>query len=635
MKWKFWKNANEVKANTSIISIMIIFLIVFAFGIAIPVAAYEYTMQGKIFRGVQVDGLNVGGKTKDEAKKMIEMAIAQFDERGLGVRYNGAITVVKLSNIGLNDPDLAYDVVNFDSQSIVEEAYNFGRSNAWSDKLLDQVTALISGHEVKSQPVINDDKIDDMLSSYFSEINQNGTNPQLSFEGEKITVLPGVEGVKLDISAMKLQMIDQVSLSRNGIIDLKLINVIPDLTKEQVEQHLDQVTALIDKKVVTLTHDDKKWEIPVEKFKPYLEFVSKDGEIELSLKRQDIDKLLEFIAEQVNVPALDAVMEVVDSRVTNFIPSEDGLELKVDQTLENIEADIIKGGKDTTVAVVDVAKPKIEVKDINNLGITELLGTGESDYSGSPTNRRINIAVGAKAVDGIIVPPGEEFSLIKVLGDIDGENGYKQELVIKGTKTIPEYGGGLCQIGTTTFRGALRAGVNITMRTNHSYRVGYYEPAGTDATIYDPYPDFRFVNDTPAHLLIRTINDTKNSKLYFQFWGTSDGRSVELSKPVIYNIVPPPPGKLIETLDLKPGVKRCTESAHNGADAYFIETITQPDGTKKEIKYTSHYKPWQSVCLIGVEKLSTPTTPDETPLSIDSTAVDAVPVANTNTNTVN
>lgn len=634
MSWKFWTK-DEAKKNSSIISVMVVFLIIFALGISIPVAAYEYTMQGKIFRGVQIDEINVGGLTKDQARSKIESAMTEFDQRGLGVRYNGSITVVKLSNVGLNDPDLAYSVVNFDTDQILDASYNVGRNGAWPDQILNQLTSLINGHNIRTKPVINEDKIDEMLSSYFPEINQNGKEPQLVFEGNKVSVLPEEAGVSLDIAAMRTQMEDQISLNRNGIIDLKLINVNPTLTKDLVEKHLDQVQILMDKKVMTLTHDDKKWEIPVERFKPSLQFIIRDGVIELTLKSENIDKLLSFIAEQVNVPPKDAVMEVVDNRVTNFIPSEEGLELKVDQTLANIENDIIKGGKDTTEAVVDVAKPKVEVKDINNLGISELLGTGESNYSGSPKNRIINIAVGAKAVDGSIVAPGEEFSLLKVLGEVDGEHGYKQELVIKDNKTIPEYGGGLCQIGTTTFRGALQAGVKITMRANHSYRVGYYEPAGTDATIYSPAPDFKFINDTPGHILIRTINDPKKSMLYFQFWGTSDGRSIELSKPVISGIVPPPPGKLIETLDLKPGVKRCTESAHNGANASFTETITLTDGSKNEIVYKSHYKPWQSVCLIGVEKLSEPTTPDETPLSSDSTSVDATPVANTNSAPVN
>jgi len=70
------------------------------------------------------------------------------------------------------------------------------------------------------------------------------------------------------------------------------------------------------------------------------------------------------------------------------------------------------------------------------MGIKEIIGIGHSNFSGSPYNRRHNIATGANKLHGMLIKPNEEFSLITSLGDIDGENGYKQELVIKGNETI-------------------------------------------------------------------------------------------------------------------------------------------------------------------------------------------------------
>jgi len=152
------------------------------------------------------------------------------------------------------------------------------------------------------------------------------------------------------------------------------------------------------------------------------------------------------------------------------------------------------------------------------------------------------------------------------------------------------------------FRTALASGLPITERRNHSYRVQYYEPAGTDATIYDPWPDLKFINDTDNYILIQSRIEGDN--LYFDFWGKKDGREATTTYPKIYNIKKPPPTKIIETLDLKPGVKKCTETSHNGADAYFFYTVKYPGGEIKEEKFISHYVPWQEVCLLGVEKLS-------------------------------
>jgi hypothetical protein len=131
--------------------------------------------------------------------------------------------------------------------------------------------------------------------------------------------------------------------------------------------------------------------------------------------------------------------------------------------------------------------------------------------------------------------------------------------------------------------------------------------AGTDATIYDPAPDFRFINDTGNYILIQSRIEGNN--IYFDFWGTKDGRLVEKTKPTVTKIVKPGPTKIIETLDLKPGEKKCTEKAHNGADASFYYKVTYPNGDIKDKTFNSHYVPWREVCLLGVEKLSTDIAP--------------------------
>ncbi len=179
--------------------------------------------------------------------------------------------------------------------------------------------------------------------------------------------------------------------------------------------------------------------------------------------------------------------------------------------------------------------------------------------------------------------------------------------MIKGNETIPEIGGGLCQVGTTTFRGAMAAGLDITSRRNHSYAVSYYADdrnglPGTDATIYDPYPDFRYINDTPGYLLLQTR--IEGDHLYFDYWGTDDGRNAYFTEPQISGWIAPPPTKEIETTDLAPGERKCTESAHAGTTAWFDYIVDYADGTKHQETFTSTYKPWQAVCLVGVEKLS-------------------------------
>src|SRR4029077_14600178 len=100
-----------------------------------------------------------------------------------------------------------------------------------------------------------------------------------------------------------------------------------------------------------------------------------------------------------------------------------------------------------------------------------------------------------------------------------------------------EFGGGLCQVSTTTFRAAMQAGLPITARRNHAYAVKYYSPQGTDATIYPGSADLKFINDTPGAILIWPYEKDKNTLVY-DFYGTKDSRQVTLQTPVVYDRKP-------------------------------------------------------------------------------------------------
>lgn len=153
------------------------------------------------------------------------------------------------------------------------------------------------------------------------------------------------------------------------------------------------------------------------------------------------------------------------------------------------------------------------------------------------------------------------------------------------------------------FRTALNTGLPITSRQSHSYTVSYYYPIGTDATIYDPAPDMKYINDTGNYILLQTR--IEGNKLIFEMWGTKDSRTVEKTEPRLYGWQSPPPKKTIETTDLAPGVVKCTERAHQGVSAEFDYKVTYANGDVKEETFQSKYKPWQEVCLLGVEEIVT------------------------------
>ncbi|MFA4833649.1 MAG: VanW family protein [Patescibacteria group bacterium] len=626
------------------VAVFFIFLVIISLAIFILNKQYE----GRIYSGIKIGNVDLSGLTKEGAKKLFEEKIDEFNRTGIKFKYEDSQTTLTPTIASL-EADLAYRVVSFDPEQTSEEIFSFGRNQNFFLDLENKATALLFGKPAGIIYTMNEEEIKKILKANYEKFE----NPAKSAALTATTTPANPEEIIFSVNEEKLGKVidyekglEELKIRLNKLnfssIELATKTDYPSIYKNECLNVEAGAGKILETAPLALTYKERKWVIEKRELADWLALERQEngrGEILVNLSPEKLTEFLEkTVAPEIEKEPIDARFKMSNNRVVEFQGSQDGLKLKMADNLEKIKNEFINNKNNIVELITEEVKSTVGTGQINDLGIKEIIGTGQSNFSGSPVNRRHNIKVGSDSLNGILIKPGEEFSLNKALGEIEAETGYLPELVIKGNETIPEYGGGLCQIGTTMFRGAVATGLPITMRQNHSYRVSYYEPAGTDATIYSPWPDVRFINDIGNHILIQTRIAGDN--LYFDFWGTKDGRLVEKTDPKIYNIVKPGPTKIIETLDLKPGEKKCTEKAHNGADAYFDYKVTYPISgatSTPEIKsrrFSSHYVPWQEVCLIGVEKLTeTPPTAEEPLPATPPPATESIPPEIINNNT--
>jgi len=593
--------------------------------------AYAKAYDNKILPGVRISSLDLSGKTKDEARALIQSFFDQIIGQGLVFSFESKKVNISPIVSSPTDPDLSYEILSFDIDGMTDAAYAIGHeqetdpSKTFVSNLIDQATNYVSGTELDVAYRLNEKKLEEILRENFKDLVQPAEDAKFTFSfndqgGYDIQVLPEKPGQDFDYEAAISQLKSNLQAATLAPIDIASVKNNPQISTGDIEGRQNQVREIINIAPLTLSYEDRKWTASRKTVSVWIEFSKEDDEINIGLNKEKVKNYLGDIGKEIYVPASEAKFELTGDRVTQFADSQVGIALDVEETRDEI-IDQVLNNKSPEIMVFDrQSLPQTSLANANNLGIKELLGVGKSNFKGSPKNRQKNIRVGMDKLNGILIKPGEEFSLIRAIGKINADTGFLPELVIKGDRTTPEFGGGLCQIGTTTFRAALASGLPITMRQSHSYRVSYYEPAGTDATIYDPLPDFRFINDTGFHILF--VTKMTGTELAFEFWGTADGRQTEMTSPEIYNIVKPPPLKIVKTTDLAPGVKKCTESAHDGADAKFTRTITLASGEVKTETYKSHYRPWQAVCLLGVKPEDMPQDQTAAILSPDSTSSD-------------
>lgn len=562
---------------------------------------FSLIFQNKIYPGITINGMEVAGLNQLQARNRIKAKVDEFSPEYLVLKYKDKEWSVSLEDLKLNyDVDLA-----------AYQAYSIGRKNFWS-KFLILPQSLINGIDLPIPHRVDEKILEASVSAIARDIDVPMIPPSITVleypdpgDGSHIKINAGEKGQSLD----KKKAIADFKQRFNDLENREIYLVVkeegsnfstfdPKLTKMRAERMLDKKLSIF--YVNNKEKSGQEWQLLGEEL---LYFISFDGGF-------DANKIASYsgmLAGSINREAQNAAFIFENGRVSEFKPAKDGLVLDtkeaskiIGKTLSDLELSL--ESKARVELVPQSIAPGITIEDVNSLGIKELLGKGESTFHGSIANREHNISLASSRITGYLVSPETVFSFNKTVGDISAATGYRQSYIIKDGQTILDDGGGVCQVSTTLFRAALDAGLPITQRLPHSYRVGYYEQnskAGYDATVFAPSVDLKFENNTPAHLLIQAQVDTKANSLVFEIYGTDDGRTATISNHRMWDVAPPPPDLYQDDPGLPAGTIKQIEWKAWGAKVKFDYLVVRNGEKIFEKTFYSNYQPWQSVFLRG------------------------------------
>jgi vancomycin resistance protein YoaR len=593
------KKRNFLKKKDGSLNLVDLGFLVVVIGIILAaILAVPQVYAKKIMPGVWIGNVPVGGKTVAEAKTVLNNQVDVIVSKGLAVVIDGKTKTVPIQQ-ALTSSDITPPLIDIDIEASINGAMDYGHAHSFIINTLEAWRAMLLRKHVTPSYVTDEILIETALRDQFGAKDILPENSHLKYENGTFTASQEKAGQGFQYQSAIKSAIGQWKNVEAAKVELTKGEEPARITMQEVTKFIDSAQQVINRAPFTLNVPDAD-SITLDKktIGQGLDVAfNKKHDLALAFTQDKLQSLITTLQNQINVKAQDSRFQIQNGRVVEFQEGKQGKKVDLSLTIANLNEKLINQKQKVAQVVINVEKPVSASDSAQNLGITELVATGKTNFSGSPQNRRRNIANAVKLLNGLLIKPGEEFSLVTALKPIDLSNGYLPELVIKGNRTVPEVGGGLCQVGTTMFRLALNSGLPILERRNHSYRVSYYEPpVGMDATIYDPKPDFRIRNDYATALLLQTRVEGNN--LIFDFYGTKDGRSVVLTTPKLFNVTKPPPTLYIKTTDLKPGQKKRLEHAHNGGSASFTYSVTK-DGKTTSQTFNSVYRAWQEVWLVG------------------------------------
>ncbi|MCD4751803.1 MAG: VanW family protein [Anaerolineaceae bacterium] len=586
------------------LGILFFFILVCSF-----LLCYQLINLNRIYPGVTVNGIDLGGLNREEAILKISKEI--------NYPVAGRITFV--------DQDQAWDFTPMelgfflDSEVTIDTAMQIGRGS-FGTRLREQYLAVYYGRPVTPTFLYNEQTAFQMIDQIRPVIDLETIEATLEINDLDVVAAPGQDGRFLDGIATLVSLEPFLLNLENAEIPL-VVNEFPAGIIDATEEAELARTILSQEFEVVMPSGDGRvqgpWSIQRETLSQMLMLKRVDDEDQdLAHYNLGIDERMffEFLAQfsdgLTREPANPRFIFNDDTHQLEVLQSAViGREVDAEMTLAAMEEAILNGEHSSAIDFEYHNPPVTDDSKGTDIGITELVHAETSYFYGSDSARVQNIKTSASEFHGILVPPNTNFSMAAQMDDITLDNGYAEAWIIYGDQTIKGVGGGVCQVSTTLFRTAFFAGFPVLERHPHAYRVYYYEKeygnsintnlAGLDATVYLPVVDLVFTNDTDNWLLIETYVIPSSSSITFKFYSTSDNRSVNWSTTGLTDIEEEPEPVYHFNDELSDEQIKQVDWGIAGGKVTVYREVLKDGAYYFDDTFYTHYQAWRDVYEYG------------------------------------
>lgn len=536
---------------------------------AVPAAALPMRYGDQVYPGATVQTLNLGGLGREEAIASLHQHLSAYEQRAATFHFENQIWTATLAEIG--------GAINYDAT--VDLAMQHGRES-WGNRY---VAFFADDGSAPIDLVIDWDPAEaaEYLDSIAPAIDIDARNARLFRNQGEIRMVDSVAGRELDQEAALAAIEEAIANRDYAEIHLTTNVVEPEVTSEELEPYKSQAIQLIGEQVV-LRHGELNYPISAENLAQAL-IIDESNKPQIDSSR--IADRLDAIAADVYVRPKN-VMLGWDSGLYVVREDVDGVEMDREAT-EALIVELAKSDERSAELPVRPAKARARADNLEELGIETHLAYGSSSFAGSSWERATNVGVAANNISYKLVAPGETFSYNELQGPITEEAGFVSGQIISGDWTATDIGGGVCQVSTTVFRAAARAGFRFSEWHHHTWRLGFYEidgsPPGFDAAIYQPNGpgqmtlDLSFTNTLDSWLLLMMV--VSGDTVTAHFYGRDPGWTVTFGNVWVSDPIEPGDPVERENPNLARGERKWVSGSAPGYQVVLPRTVTAEDGT--------------------------------------------------------
>jgi len=585
-----WRRAGFTFALT------IVAIAVFAASFAV---GYARLHDGRFLPGVEVAGVSVAGLEPPEAAAQVRRELPSLSSGNLVVNVNDVAQPISYSEFGRD----------YDLDLMLDQAFSLGRGANFVEQLQGQLRILLNGVSIAPAVTWNSERLAGQVAAMAYAAQSEPVSASIDRVNGRYVVSASVEGQSTDVEtavADAMAVVNNTS-SADTAITVHTAVVPPAIATAEAQAAVDLVESVV-AAPLTVSGAELTTAITSDTLRGWvrLEEAPTGGDWSLVIERAPIEQFVANYAFQTDIAPTNATFRFEDTNLA-VVPSAEGRAAEVGPTTDGIMASLNSraNGSPTPGAPLALAAvaPTFTTADAEAIAPrVSKISEWTTNYVPGPLNGDgVNIRIPTSIINGYVVEPGARFDFLEVIGPITSPP-YTSGAAIRNGRTIMDgvLGGGMCSCSTTVFNAAMRAGLEMNARRNHSYYITRY-PIGLDATVWIANARSRqtmsFTNDLAYPVLVRGINNSDG--VTFELYGVSDGRTVELSEPRIEN-EKAAVDQVEFTNELAPGVRKRTEFNVDGFWSWVTRTVRDSAGNViHEDVFHSRYQTINGVTQVG------------------------------------
>jgi len=517
--------------------------------------------------GTTVVGVDIGGLDGDELRRVLREVQEQRGDDELKVSPSDDDTVVTTSGA-----DMGYRIdVVATARSVLER----GRQGNPIAALADHLTSTFGTVRVEPTDRFDEEEFQSWLEDNAGELSTPPFTGGVEFDGSDVTPLYPEVGTVLVESELESKALQATRTPGEESISVSTEEAEPPTTDADVDDLVEIAENLVSGPV-TLTRPNGSLTITPAEIGAVVDAAvveeGNDTHLELRVRAKALQKKVGDRATELESEPQDATFQLSGSAV-NVVPSVEGFEFAPKTTARQILKVASKANR-TGVLKGKTVEAEFSTKDARGLKISEQVSSFTTEHSCCEP-RVTNIHIIADMVDGVVIEPGESFSLNDFVGPRTAASGFVGAPAISDGEFVEEIGGGISQFATTFFNAIYFGGYDLLEYQAHSYYISRY-PMGREATISSPAPDLAFLNDSDAGVYVDT--SYTDTSITVTFHGNVEGE-IESVTGAPHNFSKPE-RECRPNPDLKKGQEVVVQTGYEGFDIEVTRIF--PSGEEEE-----------------------------------------------------